>query len=223
MPIRINLLAEARAQEDMRRRDPLKRAILAGLVFLVGIAACSSWLQLRVMIVKVELSHVESQIATRSREFQRVLDDQQNLADVTVRLGALHELADNRLLYGTLLNALQQSTIDDVQLTRFRADQSYTYTEGTKAKTNGPNRVVPGRPATATEKIHLSLEARDTGSNPGDQVNKFKQVMTDAPYFRAVLGKTNEFRLTSLSPPQSMDGRASVQFSLECRYPERVR
>lgn len=223
MPIRINLLAEARAQEDMRRRDPLKRVVLGGLLFLVAIAACSSWLQLRVMIVKMELSHVESQIATRSREFQKVLDDQRNLADVTLRLGALHEMATNRLLYGTLLNALQQSTIEDVQLTRFRADQSYTYTEGTKAKTNGPNRVVPGRPATATEKILLSLEARDTGANPGDQVNKFKQVMTDAPYFRAVLGKTNEFRLTSLSPPQTMDGRASVQFNLECRYPERVR
>ncbi len=33
MPIRLNLLAEAQAAEEMRRRDPVKRALwLAGLI-----------------------------------------------------------------------------------------------------------------------------------------------------------------------------------------------
>src|SRR5271169_832462 len=152
MPIRINLLAEAAALEEQRRRDPVKRTALAGILVVLILIAFSSWLQLQVMILKGEVTKVDSQIATRSKEFQQVLDDQRNLTDVTGRLGMLHEMATNRLLYGTLLNALQKNVIDDVQLTRFRTEQSYVLSEGTKSKTNGDNRVIAGRPASVTEK-----------------------------------------------------------------------
>ena len=46
MPIRINLLSEALAEEDLRRRDPVKRAIFIG-VFLVALSLVwfsSTWL-----------------------------------------------------------------------------------------------------------------------------------------------------------------------------------
>lgn len=223
MPIRINLLAEARALEELRRRDPVKRVALVGILLFLLLIAYSSWMQLQVMIVRGELSKVDGQIATRSKEFQQVLDDQRNLFDVTRRLGMLHEMATNRLLYGTLLNAFQQNIIDDVQLTKLRTEQTYVFTEGTRSKTNSDNKVILGRPATVTEKVVLSLEAKDSGPNPGDQVNKYKQVMADAAYFRGMLGKTNEFRLTSLSPPQALDGKPFVQFGLECRFPEKTR
>jgi hypothetical protein len=223
MPIRINLLAEARALEEMRRRDPVKRVALVAILVVLVLIAFSIWTQLQVMIVKAVVSRVDGQIATRSKEFQQVLDDQRDLTDVTRRLGMLHQMTTNRLLYGTLLNALQQNTIDDVQLTKFRTEQTYVLVEGTKTKTNSDNRVIPGRPAGVTEKVLLTLEAKDSGANPGDQVNKYKQVMADATYFRAILGKTNEFRLTSLSPPQAVDGKPFVQFGLECRYPEKTR
>jgi len=39
MPIRINLLAEARALEELRRKDPVKRVAVVGiLLFLLLIA-----------------------------------------------------------------------------------------------------------------------------------------------------------------------------------------
>ena len=223
MPIRINLLAEARALEDMRRRDPVKRAVMGGGFVVLLLIVFSIWMQLQVVIIKTEVSRVDGQIATRSKEFQHVLDDQRNLIDVTHRLGMLHQMTTNRLLYGTLLNALQQTTIDDVQLTKFHTEQSFVLTEGTKSKTNSDNKVTPGRPASVTEKVLLTLEAKDSGPNPGDQVNKFKQVMADSTYFHGIVGKTNEFRLTSLSPPQAIDGKPFVQFGLEFRYPERTR
>ena len=207
----------------MRRRDPVKRVVLVGILVVLVLIVFSIWTQLQVVIVKAEVSKVDGQIATRSKEFQHVLDDQRNLTDVTHRLGMLHQMTTNRLLYGTLLNALQQNIIDDVQLTKFRTEQTYVLLDGTKTKTNSDNRVIPGRPAVVTEKVMLTLEAKDSGANPGDQVNKFKSTMADSTYFRAILGKTNEFRLTSLSPPQAIDGKPFVQFGLECRYPERTR
>lgn len=223
MPIRINLLAEAKALEELRRRDPVKRIVLLGVAVVLAVSAFSIWLQLQIMMVKGDLSRTQAQIASRHSDYQRVLENQSRLADVTYRLGSLQEMATNRLLYGTLLNALQQTAINDVQLTRFRADQSYFVTEGVKPKTNSDNRVIAGRPSTAAEKIVLTLEARDNGANPGDQVNKYKQALADSRYFLQNMGKTNEVRLANLSPPQALDGKPFVQFTLECRFPERVR
>jgi hypothetical protein len=111
-----------------------------------------------------------------------------------------------------------------VQLLRLRVDQNYLFTEATKPKTLESGRVLPARPATWTEKIALTLEAKDSSPNPGDGVNRFKEKIAGHAYFQAALGKTNEVRLTTLSPPQSLpDSRPFVQFTLECRYPEITR
>jgi hypothetical protein len=219
MPIRINLLAEAQALEDLRRRDPVKRAIFVGIILVVLMLAWSSSLQLKAIIAKGELNRIESSVASRSNEYAEVLGNQKKLADINRRLESLSKLAASRLLYGTLFNALQQSTIDDVQLMRFRADQSYVLNEDPKAKAG----TAGAKPASVTERIVLTLDAKDSGANPGDQVNKFKQAVADCSYFQSILGKTNEVRLTSLSPPQGMGGKPFVLFTLECKYPERTR
>ncbi len=223
MAIRINLLAEARALEELRRRDPVKRAVLFGVLVVLAVGAFSTWLQVQVMVVRRELNRTQGQIASRDTDYQAVVANQRRLADVTHRLGSLQELATNRLLYGTLFNALQHTALNDVQLTRFRADQSYFLTQGTKGKTNAEHQVTAGRPSTVAEKILLTLEARDCGNNPGDEVNKYKQAISESQYFKTNMGKTNEVRLANLSPPQALDGKPFVQFSLECRFPERVR
>jgi hypothetical protein len=36
MPIRLNLFAEDQALETQRRRDPVKRVIIAGVVLVIG-------------------------------------------------------------------------------------------------------------------------------------------------------------------------------------------
>ena len=223
MPIRINLLAEAQAQEDQRRRDPVKRAIWVGASIVIAMLAWSLTLQVKALKVKSDLSHIESQITARTGAYQLVLANQHKLDEVNLRLHALHKLASSRLLYGNLLDALQRTTIDDVQLIRFRADQSYSFADEVRGKTNEDGQVTPGRPATSTEHIVLTLDARDSGANPGDQVNKYKKAIADYPYFEECLGKTNEVRLTSLSPPQLLEGKSCVQFTLECRYPDKTR
>jgi len=222
MPIRINLLAEAQALEELRRRDPVKRSVWIGIFLVLVVLAWSSSLQLKAMIAKGELSRVSSEISTHSNDFQQVLANQQKLADVNHRLAALQQLATNRLLKGTLLNALQRATVEDVQLMRLRTDETYTFNEEVKPKTNSNDRVIPGKPATVTERIVVTLEAKDSSANPGDQVNKLQQTVSDSPYFQTVLGKTNQVRLFGLSPPQ-MAEKPFVLFSLECRFPEVTR
>jgi hypothetical protein len=223
MPLRINLLAEAQAQEDLRRRDPVKRAIWCAAALVFVMLAWSSELQLKSLIARGELNRVAAQLNTRTNEFQQVLTNQRKLHEANRKLSLLQQMATNRMLHGTLLNALQQTTLDDVQLMRLKTDETYVYNEEVKAKTNSNDRVIPGRPASVTEKITVTLEAKDSNVNPGDQVNKFKQAINQTPYFQTMMGKSNEVRLTNLSPPQSLEGKAFVLFQLECRFPEKTR
>jgi hypothetical protein len=224
MPIRINLLAEAQALEDLRRRDPVKRAIAGGVILVLLVLAWSISIQLKVAMAHRELRNLNSQLSTRTNEFQQVLANQRQLIEANRKLSMLQSMATNRLLHGTLLNALQEATLDDVQLMRLRTDQAYIYNEEIKPKTNSYDHIVPGRPTTVTERVAVVFEARDSSANPGDQVNHFKQKISQSPYFKNALGKTGDVRLANLSPPQTgADGKPFVLFTLECRLPEKTR
>ncbi|MEI8041555.1 MAG: hypothetical protein WCL11_09115, partial [Verrucomicrobiota bacterium] len=136
MPIRLNLLAEAQAAEEARRRDPVKRAIWLGILAVVLILVWSSSLQLKAMLLRSDVSRLEGQLAFKTNDYRAVLDDQSKTAEMKQKLDALRRLSANRLLNGTLLNALQQTTVDDIQLVRLRLDQSYVLVEGSKTRTN---------------------------------------------------------------------------------------
>jgi hypothetical protein len=214
MPIRLNLLAEAQAAEELRRRDPVKRVIFGGGLVVALILVWWSWLQLRVMVANSNLSQIEAQIQSHTNAYQVVLVGGKKITDAKENLAAMQKLSNSRFLQGNLLNALQDATVPGVQLVRLRVDQTYQASQGTGLHTN----------VTITEKIVLSLDAKDSSSNPGDQVNKFKDAVNREPYFAAELGGTNVVRLTNLSAPQvDPGGKPSVLFTLQCTYPDRTR
>jgi hypothetical protein len=225
MPIRLNLLAEAQAAEEARRRDPVKRAAWVSALLIVLILVWSSSLQLKAILINSEVSRLDSQINSQTNEYRQVLENQNRAADIKNKLEALRNLSANRLLQGNLLNALQKTTVDDVQLIRLRLDQTYTYVEGTKSRTNEDNVLIPGRPPTNTERTLLTLEGTDSCANPGDQLNKYKDALAANAYFKQVLLKTNSISLKNLAPPQisPFTSKRSVTFTLECRYPEKTR
>lgn len=224
MPIRLNLLAEAQVLEELRRRDPVKRVIWIAVLGVVIVLGWSSSLQLRSLLTRGELNRLDAQLTGRTNEYRVALENQGKLADVQQRLAALHQLATYRFLQGPVLNALQQTIIDNVQLTRFRTDQTYTFVEETKPCTNSDNQIIPGQRARATEKTAILLDAKDIGPNPGDQISKFRQAIASNEYFQKTLGVTNEVRLANLSPPQFLpSSKPFVLFTLECRLPERTR
>ena len=223
MPININLLAEAQIAEDLRRRDPVKRAIFVGALLVALALVWSSSLQLEAMIAKEDLAQVQIEMAGRTNAWQNVLDNQKKFFEAKAKLAALQKLSEARFLQGSFLNALQKLNLNGVQLTRIRVDQSCFSDPGTpNQQSNG--HVIMGRPATATEKIVLSLDARDSSANPGDQVGKFKEALAGQSYFKTILSKTNGVQLTSLSAPQiGLDSRPYVLFTVECDLPERHR
>jgi len=228
MPIRLNLLAEVQAMEEMRRRDPVKRAIWVGAILASLMLAWSSSLQLKAMVAANAAGRVEGQMNQNSNSYKVVLDNLKRKDEIQGKVLALFQLSTNRFLQANLLNALQQTNADDVQLLHLKLDQSYAVVEGTKPRTNDNNRVIPGKPGTATEKVVLMLDGFDASANPGDQVAIYKRAVAAHPYFRSLLGKTNEVNLKNLSPPELMPitgsvGKPCVLFTLECRLQEKVR
>ena len=223
MPIRINLLAEAKVADELRRHDPVKRVIFCG-AFLVALTfVWSSSLLLEGMLAKKAVTDRRTEIESRTNEYQHMVVSQQKTVEVKQKLEAVKKWTDSRFLQGNLLNALQQAHVDGVRLTRLRVDQKYIYKEGTPPQNNAHG-ATPGRPGTVTEKIVVSLEARDSSASPGDQVNKMKDAVANQPYFKAALNITNGVQLVSLSAPQlTSDGKPYVLFTLECNFPEVTR
>jgi hypothetical protein len=223
MPIRINLLAEAQAAEVLRRKDPVKRAIWGGGFVVFLFLLWSSTLQLKIFTSKSNLSRLESRWDSIEKNYEDVVNTRKRFTDVEQKFVALQQLTTNRFLWGTTLDALQKTIVDDVQFVRIKGEQSYVLNEDTKTKPSDPKN--PVKTVTSNEKITLTLDARDASAKPGEQVNKLKEVIGKNEYFQKNLQKTNGVMLTSLGPPQlDFTARSSfVMFTIQCYYPEKTR
>jgi hypothetical protein len=212
MPIRINLLAEAQTAEDLRRRDPVKRVIIAGILLVAVMVAWSSYLQLKVMMANRELSSVQTQVDSAKNAYQNALTNDALIAKTKLKLSALQKLTDARTLQGNLLNAMQKIAVDNVQLTRMKVDQGYAMV------------VRANKSEVIVEKTMVTLEARDSSPNPGDMVGKYKDALLAQPYFKEMLDPTNAVSLADESSvEQDNDGKNFVSFTLECHFHDKTR
>lgn len=222
MPIRINLLAEAQAAEEMRRRDPVKRALWGASIVVVGVIAWSGSTQLKIVSARSALSAQESQWTSIEKKYEIVTDNLKKAREVEAKLASLARLSTNRFIWGNALNALQQTMVDQIVVTRIKTEQVFTATDPVPPK-QGAVAMLPGKPGAAVEKTVLLIEARDYG-NPGEQnYNKFKAGIASFPYFQSRLPRGEAVRLTSLSQPAadpSEPGRSFITFTLECQFPE---
>lgn len=222
MPIRINLLAEAQAAEEMRRKDPVKRAIWLGgfVVFLVLLWSVT--LQLKITAVRSDISGLHAAWKGIEVKVKQIDEQRKSTMELERKLSALDQFTTNRMLWATAFDALQHTTLDNIQFVRLKTEQLFTITEGTKPKTNELV-VTQGKPATATERIVLTIDGRDYSARPGDRVQKLKQALAEYPYFEANLHRTNKIQLTSLSAPQLESGRSFVGFGLQLFFQETER
>lgn len=216
------------AVEESRRKDPVKRAILVGVVLVVIMLVWSSTLVFKQMTARSELGNVDGGINSQTNAYTQVVNNEKRLADGKARLHALQMLTTNRFLNGNLLDVLQKATVDNVQVTRLKVNQTYILTDEVKTKPSGDDEEkdkhpTVSKPATVTEKISLSLSATDTSPN-GEATTRFQNVLSAAPYFQKILVKTNGFRLTSLGAPQiDPSGKSFITFTLEANLPDKTR
>jgi hypothetical protein len=225
MPIRINLLAEAQAAEDQRRKDPVKFAIM-GAIFLVALML--GWvglLQFQIMGKNKALAALNETAAKMGPEFRVVITNRARFNDATKKVQDLERYTYDRMTWANALNALQQcmtNAVENVQILRLRTEQQYVITPPTKVG----NAMKPG---SALEKVKLYLDAKSFGKSGDDcynSYNKFREALAEFAYFKTNLVAGKGIRLENLAPPQTdpVDPtRMFVLFTLECQYPDRVR
>ncbi|HZV33379.1 MAG TPA: hypothetical protein VFB72_02290 [Verrucomicrobiae bacterium] len=226
MPIRINLLAEAQAAEELRRRDPVKRAIWGAAAAIVVVLVWISSLQVTIWADSSRLGNLQASLNSRTNQYTQILQNKDLLLNVDNKLDALNHLAADRFLQATLLDAPMHATVDGIQLVRLRTEQSYESGPAAPAVVEHGKTIVPARPGSAIQRVKLILDARDNSANPGgEQITKFKETLAHTPYFRAQGISTNNILLKNLSPPQvdNDSGKTYILFSLECQYPDHGR
>src|SRR6185295_3695795 len=106
MPIRINLLAEAQAAEEMRRKDPVKRSIWIGAFLVFVVLLVSVTLQFKIIQARSEVSAVQATWKSIEKPFQEVNDHRNRKIELEKRLAALDQFTTNRTLWATALDAL---------------------------------------------------------------------------------------------------------------------
>lgn len=222
MPLRINLLAEAKAAEELRRKDPVKRAVWIGCLIVALMGFWSAQKQTQLMLARAELARLVATYAKDEKSFIQVNEVNRKLGDMETRLNALVRASTNRILWGSALHALQQTVTDDITFTRFRADQSYRQEAGVAPK-RVDGKTVPGRPASATETLKVVIDGRDYARIDEQNYNRFKTALTTNSYFGPRLEGSPGFRLANLSQPVAdplKGGREYVAFSFEAQFPE---
>jgi hypothetical protein len=220
MPIHINLLAESQALEEIRRRDPVKRAIWVAVCVVVLVLVWSSFLQVNIMSGNGKLSALESKLNTKTNEYAKVLENQKKLVEINGKLASLNQMASGRYLEANLLDAFMHAPADGVQINHLRTEQAYDITQDVKASGSAP-----GKAGCSTQRIKLFIDARDASPSPGImQVNKFKETLAHTGYFEQEKIGTNAITLKGISSLNFDNDtqKPFVTFSLECQYPERI-
>jgi hypothetical protein len=226
MPIRINLLAEDQAAEEMRRKDPVKRSIWVGgfVIFLVLLWGVTVFL--KISIVKAELANQTDKWRTMEKGAKEVEAKRKRTLEIEQDLSALAQFATNRFLWANALNALQQTCVDKLQLVRLKSEQSYYPSEPVKLTTNQMAKepsAVKASPANI-ERIIVHLDGRDYGAQPGEQVSRYSETLGRFPFFQTALQKTNSVLLTGLSPRQLDANRTGfVLFGLQLNFQDKER
>jgi hypothetical protein len=144
MPIRINLLAEQIAAEEMRRKDPIKRALIIGAALTVLMLIWIGLAQLKVNSARAEMSDLEYQISKLEDRYKAVRLNEAAMAEANRRIVSLERYSTNRIFWGTLLDAVQNVAVSRIRLTEIRGDYKYVVTEpGLIFSTNVPVAYVP--------------------------------------------------------------------------------
>lgn len=225
MPIRINLLAEAQAAEDLRRRDPVKRAIwIGGFLICLCLLWCGK-LQMDIWREGISRTRLEKDWAIKEPKYKALVQIQERADRISNYLSSLDRYSTNRFLWANTLNAVQHSLVDDIQVTRIRGDQMYeiTYPESVTNATASGGQTVTRKPGTSTERVRIIIDARDF-RNQDQQWTKFKESLSRNDFFKHHLKQGDSFVLEGTQSAPLRDPadptHEYVTFSLVSKFPE---
>lgn len=128
----------------MRRRDPVKRAILVACSLTAFMLLWILSTQFKVSAAHARLADSEARLKRLDEQSRLVKSNQLAIADIEGRIKALEKYSEARFFWATFLDALQRITVDKVRLVEVKAEHKYS--AGDVAKLFTTNVVVPVNP-----------------------------------------------------------------------------
>jgi hypothetical protein len=213
-------MAEAQFAEEMRRRDPVKRAIwICGFVIFLVVLWIAK-IQMDIVFENSKLKNIDAELASKKDKYAAVTNNQARIGDITRKLTALENLTTNRFLWGNVLNALQQTVVDQVQVTRVDGSQLIAQEDG---QTIGSGAAKKTLPPAAVEKITLTIDAKDLNPNLQNYA-AYKNKLSNFEFFLKHLGRRDGFVMDGVLSPLTadpMDSNSVFQsFTLDSHFPD---
>jgi hypothetical protein len=223
MPIRINLLAEAQAAEQARRRDPVKLSAWIGGFIICLVALWSLKLQFDIYFVGKALKSQEAQWSSLQKQYSQVLTNRAMTTKLEGNMASLERFSTNRFLWGSLLDAIQQTTVDDIVVRGIKGSIVYKHVEFVPAK-DIDGKKIPAVPAASIEQVTVLIDGRDFGPPEDQTYSKYKDKLNGFPFFLPRIAKGGGFKLGDnlgrvTADPQDA-ARRFVDFTLSCKFPE---
>jgi hypothetical protein len=218
--IKINLLAEAQEAEELRLKNPVKRAVWIAGFFVSVVLIWMIKVGLDIHFTQSDYTNTEKRIAEIEAQYAKATNDLINITQKNLKIASLDRLATNRFLWAPLLGALEGTMVDHIQVIRLAGNQTYTQEAARTIGHGSSKKEIPGG---ILERISLNIEARDTSTD--DQAwNNYKDRLDRCDYFVKTLKSPNGFVLGGIlripvTDPSDPSGKFST-FSLDAHFPE---
>jgi hypothetical protein len=213
-------MAEAQAAAETRRKDPVKRGIWLGSFLVLVVVIWVGKLQTDIMFESSKYNNIDADWKAKVAKYSNVTNEMAKTTDVERKLNQLDVLSTNRFLWGPVLNALQKTMVDQVQVTRLHGDQTFARED---AHTVGAGPTRQNFAAGVVEKDSLFIEAKDF--RPNDQnYTKYKESLCNFDFFVKRLERRDGFVMDGILGPLTVDpvdsSRQFVTFTLATHFPE---
>jgi len=213
-------MAEAQAAEEARRRDPVKLGIWVGIFCVCLVALWIVKMQLDISFANTQLANINADWKKAEPNYQMVTNFYERKKQITAKLDALDQLSTNRFLWAPVLNALQQTMVDNVEVTHLIGSQSILMEDASFVGSGSSKVMIPAK---AAQKIKLTLFARDY--NPKSEgYSQFKESLCNSDFFQKVLGRRDGFVLNGALGPLLVDptdpNKQFQNFSLIAVFPD---
>jgi hypothetical protein len=218
----LNLIAEDIEERERRRRDPVRHVAYAACLIIAALLFWAGQLRVRLWSVERELKNDTAERTQWERMRRELTLAKGRLADANRTFGALQTHYTNRFVFASALDGLQHAAMDDIQLTRLILQENVVNTAEKKGISE-KNRTVPRQPGYSTEKVSLTLQAKNFAGP--EEREKFIEKLSSVPYFKQRLRKEEPVVLRNHLARQvdPLDPSKTFNlFTIECMYPDRV-
>lgn len=207
MPIQINLLAERQTAEEMRRKDPVKRAVFAGAALVVLFLGWAGLLQMSVRAARSDLQFQESELKRLEETSKTAKAHQNSAADGENRIHALDRYSTNRFFWGNVLDAVQRLSVENVRLMEVSGEHLYKTNDGIKLFTTNITVPMPAKLALwkfwASRKAPVQVQTLIS--------NTFANFTNNAPFSTNLVPYNAKITLTSTNAENKVV--AKVEFT----------